>query len=247
MVGLSIGLLVVAVAMGALVASRGISGTVSDASSIQQQAAYILRTIGAQVRQAGSLYVEATETEVVLIKRKIAVLEADEDHPERIFTIGYSADPSHPSTDVGRDCLGSGGGTANAPISSQFNFDPTTHTLRCIGTAGGTPQPLASNVADFQVRYLTQVSGGDDPKMQYSSTPPTDISQAVGIEVCFTLFGHERVDMPTGTTYNSCNYNAAGEPQPVDMTALTGNRSRRMHLTFRNVFQLRGQNKYEVL
>ena len=39
MVGIAIGLLVIAVAMGSLMVSRGISGTVSDASAIQQQAA----------------------------------------------------------------------------------------------------------------------------------------------------------------------------------------------------------------
>mgnify|MGYP002145104645 CR=1 FL=1 len=56
MVGLAIGLLVVAVAMGALMVSRGISGTVSDASGIQQQGAYILRVVSQQLRQTGSLY-----------------------------------------------------------------------------------------------------------------------------------------------------------------------------------------------
>ena len=55
MVGIAIGLLVVAVAMGALMASRGISGTVSEATSMQQQAAYAFRVIGQQIRQAGSL------------------------------------------------------------------------------------------------------------------------------------------------------------------------------------------------
>ena len=55
MVGLVVGLLVVAAAMGTMMVSRGISGTVSDASNIQQQAAYAMRTIGLQLRQAGSL------------------------------------------------------------------------------------------------------------------------------------------------------------------------------------------------
>ena len=50
MVGIAIGLLVVAVAMGALMASRGISGTVSEATSMQQQAAYAFRVIGQQHR-----------------------------------------------------------------------------------------------------------------------------------------------------------------------------------------------------
>ncbi|PVY89776.1 type IV pilus assembly protein PilW [Acidovorax sp. 99] len=55
MVGIAVGLMVVAVALGALMASRGISGTVSEATSLQQQASYAFRVIGQQIRQAGSL------------------------------------------------------------------------------------------------------------------------------------------------------------------------------------------------
>lgn len=55
LVGIAIGLMVVAVAGGALMVSRGVSGTVSDASNINQQAAYAMRTIGLQLRQTGSL------------------------------------------------------------------------------------------------------------------------------------------------------------------------------------------------
>lgn len=56
LVGIAIGLMVVAVAGGALMVSRGVSGTVSDASAINQQAAYAMRVIGGQLRQTGSLY-----------------------------------------------------------------------------------------------------------------------------------------------------------------------------------------------
>jgi len=55
MVGIAIGLLVIAVAMGALMASRGITSTVSDATSLQRQAAYAFRVMGQQIKQAGSL------------------------------------------------------------------------------------------------------------------------------------------------------------------------------------------------
>ncbi len=55
MVGIAIGLIVVAVAMVALMTSRGITGTVSDATLLQQQASYAFRIIGQQIRQAGSL------------------------------------------------------------------------------------------------------------------------------------------------------------------------------------------------
>lgn len=62
MVGIVIGLLVVAVAGGALMVSRGTSGTVSDASSLQQQAGYAFRVIGQQLRQSGSLYLNLNTT-----------------------------------------------------------------------------------------------------------------------------------------------------------------------------------------
>ena len=55
MVGISIGLLTVVASLGALMASRGISGSVSEASSLQQQAAYAFRVMGQQIRQAGGI------------------------------------------------------------------------------------------------------------------------------------------------------------------------------------------------
>lgn len=62
MVGVAIGLMVVAVAGGALMVSRSTSGTVSDASQLQQQAGYAFRVIGQQLRQSGSLYLNLNAT-----------------------------------------------------------------------------------------------------------------------------------------------------------------------------------------
>jgi len=61
MVGITIGLLVVAVAMGALMISRQVGGTISDSSDIQQQAAYAMRVIGQQMRQANILRLQLYE------------------------------------------------------------------------------------------------------------------------------------------------------------------------------------------
>ncbi len=55
MVGITIGLLTVAVGMGSLMISRSVSGTVTEATTLQQQANYAFRVIGQQIRQAGSL------------------------------------------------------------------------------------------------------------------------------------------------------------------------------------------------
>lgn len=55
LVGLVIGLLTITVALGTLLISRQLAGTVHDAAQLQQQASHALRTLGQQVRQAGSL------------------------------------------------------------------------------------------------------------------------------------------------------------------------------------------------
>ncbi|WP_159911120.1 PilW family protein [Pantoea sp. 18069] len=55
LVGIALGLVVVAVAMAALMTSRGITSTVTEATAMQQQAAYAFRVISQQLRQAGSL------------------------------------------------------------------------------------------------------------------------------------------------------------------------------------------------
>lgn len=55
LIGIALGLVVVAVAMVALMTSRSVTGTVSEASVLQQQAAYAFRVMGQQLRQAGSL------------------------------------------------------------------------------------------------------------------------------------------------------------------------------------------------
>jgi len=60
MVGIAIGLLVIAVAMGSLMVSRGVSSTVSEAATMQQQASYAFRVIGQQIRQAGSMELSLT-------------------------------------------------------------------------------------------------------------------------------------------------------------------------------------------
>lgn len=55
MVGIVLGLMVVGVATVALMSARGLSGTTTEASGMQQQAAYAFSIIGRQVRQAGSV------------------------------------------------------------------------------------------------------------------------------------------------------------------------------------------------
>ena len=98
-------------------------------------------------------------------------------------------------------------------------------------------QPIAQNVAAFQVRYLLQGTDQDDPTMLYTnSAGVADWNRVQGVEVCLVLFGTERIDLPEGASYTGCDGSTA-----VNITTLAAPRTNRMHYVFRNVFQLRSQ------
>ncbi|MDD2712461.1 MAG: PilW family protein [Simplicispira sp.] len=273
MVGLSIGLLVVTVAMGTLMISRGISGSVSDASGLQQQGAYILRVIGQQLRQAGSLYlnpdpVGGASTDVLStvafeIKADPVTVEGKTGNSfeqkdtlsgtSNTLTIGFrryqdnvfladNATSSVIGTDfLARNCVGAPSkSSTDQRVESIFTFN--SDTLRCQGNSVVTPQPIAQNVAQFQVTYMVQISDATGTKVQY--TKGSDMPAAAddptwrhvqGVQVCLVLYGSESITMPAGSSYTDC------EGTSVDMTTLIGNRNNRMHLLFRNTFQLRSQ------
>lgn len=249
MVGLFIGLMVVGVAGAALMASRGISGTVSDAADIQQQAAYAMRVIGQQARQTGSLYLNlntnsvtgGSETETLapvgieLTGNTSNVMDGD----DSALNISYTryTEPTFTGIDPvshSRNCVGAPSETgANADDESiDNNFSLSGTNLLCGGN-GATAQPIVGNVRDFQVRYLLQdgASTPGEPTISYVDADGVDGNwdRVQGIEVCLVLFGDERIDIPTGSTYNGCDGTAQ---------SYTDNR---MHLLFRNVFQLRSQ------
>lgn len=274
MVGLVIGLLVIAVAMSALMVSRGISGTVSDASGIQQQGSYIMRTIGQQLRQAGSLYLNpapdgVASTDVlsaVVFEIKADVRSGGNSFEQQNTIVGgddtvttgfrryqdnvFFADNATTSTIgtdfLARNCVGApanikADGTINTDERVESIFTFADGNLRCAGN-GATAQPIAQNVAQFQVSYMVQTTDGAGTKVQYTkgSDMPTAATDPAwrsvqGVQVCLVLYGSESIDMPAGTSYTDCKGDS------VDITTLTGSRKNRMHMLFRNTFQLRSQ------
>ena len=241
MIGRAVGLLVVAVATVSLLGSRSVTGAVSDISGIQQQAAYVMRTFGTQLRQAGSLYLdlgldadgdgEITSATAFQLRGSTDTAIAENNGSVTIRFTGYEEPTFANAGPISRNCLGAPGSIpagTTASIESIFTLNGTD--LRC------NDQPIAQNVAAFQVRYLLQGTDQDDPTMLYTnSAGVADWNRVQGVEVCLVLFGTERIDLPEGASYTGCDGNA------VDITALTGNRTNRMHYVFRNVFQLRSQ------
>lgn len=273
MVGIAIGLLVVAVAMSALMISRGVSGTVSDASGIQQQSAYVMRVIGLQLRQAGSLYLNLNSTNAPTDQSAAAPVAFEtrsgdldltlpswriiegKDNPgasEFKLTTRFSnyTEPlflsATPQSQV-RDCIGASPSTTL--IESKFKF--VNNELQCASFGSTAAQAIAQNVANFQLRYLLQNNAAaNNPTLQYVAANAVEAAGGWGkvqaVEVCLVLYGTEPIDLPTGSTYTDCDGTTAvdmSNAAATDMsgTAIGAQRARRMHIVYRNVFQLRSQ------
>lgn len=271
MIGLVIGLLVVAVAMAVLMANRSITGTVSDVSHLQQQGAHILRTIGLQLRQAGGLYLNVNprgeENADILspaVFETTAISESggnafDQNtdtlwgdgksftvgfmrYGDEVFRLSEGAGSGGSTSDfLSRNCIGLPANTSpDKRIESIFSFD--SGTIRCGGN-GASAQPIASNVAEFKVTYLEQnVAPGLGTFIQSHAgddfnAPRGDPRwrKVQGVQVCFVLYGSEPIEPGEKNEYFDCS------EEKVDVTKLSGNRKNRMHVLFRNTFQIRSQ------
>jgi type IV pilus assembly protein PilW len=276
MVGLTIGLIVIGVAVAALLVSRGVSGTVSDASGIQQQAAYAMRVIGMQLRQAGSLRLNLSPGVSASAASAAASGFGDDAYLTEVafetltpasggtafdpasdtitgtassVTTGYRRykEPIYTASNqqsLVRNCLGGPADSNNdQKVESVFTFNASTNELRCSGN-GATAQPILQNVANFQLRYLVQDNTTIDTtgsRMRaMAATSISNWSQVQAVEVCLVLYGNEPINM-TGLSADSTSYIDCDGTTSVNMATLTGSRARRMHLVFRNVFQLRSQ------
>lgn len=263
LIGIAIGLITLAVAMGALMASRSVTGTVTDASQLQQQASHVFRIFGQQLRQAGSLRLnlatQKPDTEVTFDVNDLVAFEASAlgfdpkadvlsgiDSPGKNaykLTTGYRnyKEPVYPNNaleSLQRDCLGQQDSAVPNRIRSRFVLDGTN--LMCAGS--GAPQPIASNVANFQVRYLLQTFPGSkgSPQMQYVNAAGVgnNWSNVYAIEICIVLFGTEI--LPDGGSYTDCPA-ANGTTTNTLTNSLNAPRTNRLHKAFRTVFQLRSQ------
>lgn len=263
MVGLAIGLMTVAVAMGALMASRSVTATVSDSSQLQQQSAYAFRIFAQQLRQAGSMRLNLAAqkpepatidiTDRVAFETKAAGFDPNQDILRGIDTPGANAyqltvghrnykEQLHIATAADkkdsqlRNCLGESGSADR--IQSRFVL--RDNTLFCAGE--GNAQPIVENVANFQVRYLLQTSPYGNPQMRYvnAATVGDQWNNVFAVEVCLVLFGRETIDMPANSSYADCPA-ADGTVQSIDMTALAQPRTRKAHKLFRTAYQLRSQ------
>ena len=255
LVGLTIGLLTVTVAIGSLLISRQVAGAVNVATQLQQQAAQAFRIIGQQARQAGSVRLNlafAKDSTQTIDSADPVAFEAPTDFAKKTDTVSGKAAPASgeyklvlayqnyaeslvdkalPASQFG-DCLG------QAPldniIRSSFKLSKaagaSSGELQCKGSDPSRPsQPVIANVADFQVRFIEQANAASgSPTMQYR-TADTVASwpQVYAIEVCLEMEGAENLP-DTETQYINCANKSV-------------KRGSRLRMVFRNTYQIRSQ------
>lgn len=244
MVGITIGLLTVTVALGALMISRSASSTVSEASQLQQQASFAFRVISQQIRQAGGRQLDPTTTADVHAKfyEPVAGVPVDftgitpikgNDSPD---ATEFSLETSYQNVKeitvakaAGeyqiRNCLQES--TSNAMVTSQFKLDAVKKELKC---KGSTEEAIIQNATDFKVRYLTQATDGSyvtAPTYQYTDADAAKANwlKIYAVEICLELEGTEKIDS-AGATYKKC-----------DGTVV--DRGNRLRMVFRNTYHIR--------
>lgn len=249
LIGLTIGLLTISVGLGAIMVSRGVTATVSDTTTLQQQASYAFRVIGQQLRQAGGrpLNMAADPRDAATFVQPSGVsLSSTQpiaglDTPtasQFAISLQYvnaseSIYPSPPSSTpitgyLTSDCIGSNPGVASAPIIvSQLRKNGTD--LECSNSIGNV-QPIIGNLVDLKIRYLQQQLNiaNSQPQFRYASAAnlgATDWPEIYGIEVCLELEGDQVIDT-VGTSYTKCD----------GTTAVRGNKLR---MVFKNIFHIR--------
>ncbi|QTD44763.1 PilW family protein [Ottowia testudinis] len=260
MIGITLGLMVVAVGTGAILVSRNYSSTISDATQLQQQAAYAFRVIGQQARQAGSLElnlatnsadgslgtVDPSDPVGFAVKyANFGQIISGIDAPgatEYSLTLGQQnyfekqVDAAAERT-LFRDCLGKGGGKDAdenyLPVISRFAL--RNNSLMCAGvasTAGdaGIPQSLIQNVSDFQVRYHIQENTA-------GGNPTIKKVNAAGVTNWGSVFAIEVCldmvgDQSIDLPSTSKYVNCSGDEVSYN---------KRIHQLFRNVYQIRSQ------
>jgi len=228
LVGMTVGLMVIAGAIGIMETARGTSATISDLSQLQQQGSFALRIIGMQVRQAGSIEpVQGAGNGLFSFSNgsvpalTLPVVSGTEGSGSDTDTVSVSHQPASKASQ-GRDCLGE----LIAGLRAESTFFVTNAELKC--RTAGKNQALIGNVADFQVWYRVRSAPDGTQRMTAEKVEAAALWDAVkSIEVCLHLVGNE-----------------VGHPESGNVTGCQGQslpRKGRLHLVLHNVFDLRSK------
>lgn len=231
LVGLTVGLMVIAGALVTLETARSTSASISDLSQLQQQGSYALRVLGTQIRQAGSvepvqsahngLFSFNDATGAAPASSEFAAVSGSDGGSAKTDTVSVSHQQASTASQ-GRDCLGE----LVSGLRAEGTFFVDNNELRC--KTARKNQALISNVADFQVWYRVRTAPDATQRMTADQVKAAALWRSVkSIEICLHLTG-----------------NQGGHPGSENVTGCLGestSRNGRLHLVFHNAFDLRSQ------
>ena len=214
LVGLGLAGIAIAAAIAALIVARSAATSVHEMASLQQQASFALRTMGREIRSAGSLELQASPANGSNFRFAGAASPATSGEARIRGTDGtpgtsdslslaHTSPPLLPS--LQRDCLGQDA-ASGARTLALFHVDAKGN-LGC-RSGSGQSQPLIGGVASFQLRY--RVLEGD--RVRSMSAGEIDAAQlwpsVQAVEVCLELRGERRATAP-GRLHAGCTGQSA--------------------------------------
>ena len=194
LVGLSVGLIVVAAATGVLGISRQSWQSMSTAESLHTNAQAALRTLRTHAWLAGSVDVQTTATNDWQIVSPYSTAQPDMtgtqgNKSQRSITLAQSsaADP--------RDCQGNHL-NKQALVRNDFKFNSSNEfSCKDLNETGSTYQALVEGVEDLQVRYA-QASPANQTLQWTTAEQVSDMSQVMAIEVCLRVASAANTQAP---------------------------------------------------
>lgn len=180
LIGMTLGLWVIAAAIGAYALSRQTWAAMAAADSLHANARAVLRNIHEQAYLAGSGYLVSVGSNEFSLSTTSGGLSAVENVSADSLTL------SHWHAVDATDCVGNVNSTSD---SVRNNYKLNTHkelTCKDLNGPGSTYQALAEGVEDFQVRYA-QASVAAQTIQWKSADQVSAMSDVVAIEVCIRL------------------------------------------------------------
>lgn len=212
MVALALASIAIAAAIAALVVARNAAASVHDMALLQQQASYALRSMGRQIRSAGSLELQAIADGPSAVRFAVPTLpdtnriHGTDGGPDAndSLTLTHVAPPLLPGFQ--RDCLGQTA-APGARTLATFRVDANGN-LACTSSSGRS-QPLIAGVVAFKLRFRVD-QGGQVQSMSASEVEAARQWPAVrAVEVCLELRGEQRVTA-SEHQYIGCSERSAG-------------------------------------
>lgn len=222
MIGITLGLLVLAAALGASALAFSAAAAGSSAADLQQRADLALALIGRQARQAGAVQLDPAGASVVFRTSfkgwnndglPVSGLEGSSGRPDTLRL-------SRAFVDGELDCLGDmparpGPNLPPDSVDNEYLIAPETandnrSALYCHGNQANNKQALISGVDDLQVLY--GIAGSPGTVRYVKAGDVTAATQVLMLSVCLQLSGVGSV--VAGTTAD-CD----GKPLPATKTA----------------------------